>query len=273
MTLDEVLVAIAVEEADARGEVLDGASLLEQLDRLARGVRMPAVCPVHEAVARLNLHLFQSEGFAPAVDDYGHPDSSLLDRVLERRRGLPIVLCAVYMEVARRCGVRIDGVGFPGHFIVSPHDAEPRFFLDPYHGGRVLDEDRLRDQLARLRGRRVRDEELAAALRPVPLDHIAIRLNNNLKGAWLRQDDVEGAIRATCRLLAVEPRLAVEQRDLALMRVHAGRRDEAVAGLRDHLAGEPRARGVDALRRLLEELESGAGEVLASLEEPAEEEG
>lgn len=266
MTLDVILADIAVEEAAARGEVIHASDLLAQLDQLARGVRMPPTCSIHEAVARLNLHLFASEGFTAAVDDYGHPDSSLLDRVLERRRALPILLCAVYMEVARRCDVVIDGVGFPGHFLVRPADAQPPFFLDPYHEGRVIDEDRLRDQLARLRSRRVRDEELAAALRPVPLEHIRIRLDNNLKGARLREGDIEGAIRATRRMLEVAPDLPGEQRELAMMRAHQGRVDEAIAGLNTYLVRFPASRQADDTRALIEQLRAG-------LDEPAEEEG
>lgn len=265
MTLDTHLAAIAVEEAAARGEVVEADELLAQLDQLARGVRMPPTCSVHEAVARLNLHLFDGEGFVAAVEDYGQPESSLLDRVLERRRALPILLCAVYMEVARRCGVSFEGVGFPGHFLIRPASAEPMFYLDPYHRGRVVDEDRLRDQLARVRGRRVRDDELAAALRPVPLEHIRIRVDNNLKGARLRAKDVEGAIRATRRMLEVVPHLPGEQRELAVMRAHVGRVDEAVAGLTSYLAAHPDSRQAADLTALLAELQRS--------DEPAEEEG
>ncbi|MCB9672077.1 MAG: tetratricopeptide repeat protein [Alphaproteobacteria bacterium] len=252
--LDRVLARIAVEEAAARGEQVDEDALVTELDRLARGVRMPPTCPIHQAVARINLHLFDSCGFGPATDDYGHPSASLLDQVLARKRGLPIVLCLVYMEVGRRCGVELDGVGFPGHFLVSPRRAEPRFFLDPYHQGRVLDVDRLHDQLARLRRRRVRADELESALQPVGEEHIRIRLDNNLKGAYLREDDIDGAIRASARILAVSPHLQGEQRDLALMRVHQGRRDEAIAGLDAYLAAWPDAREADDLRALRDEL-------------------
>lgn len=255
--LDEVLAAIAVEEAAARGETVVADDLLGALDALAKGVRMPPTWTLTEAVARLNLHLFQTEGFGPAKEDYGQPESSLLDQVLQRRRGLPILMCVLYMEVARRVGVSVDGVGFPGHFLVSPRDGESRFFLDPYHEGRVLDPDRLREQLGRIRNRQVPADELEHVLRPVGPLHIQVRLNNNLKGAFLRQDDIDGAIRATARMLQVAPHLQGEQRDLALMRVHQGRRQEAVDGLLAYLDTFDAAPEREDLETLLAELEAG----------------
>lgn len=254
--LDRLAAAIAVEEAEARGEPLELEALVRQLDDFARGVRMPPVCPLPEAIARINLHLFDGEGFSPAEEDYGHPESSLLDRVLQRRRGLPILLCVVYMEVARRVGVTLEGVGFPGHFLVSPRDAEPRFFLDPYHRGRVLDTARLRAQLDRLRRRPIGLPELQLALRPVDTRHIQIRMNNNLKGAYLRNDDIDGAIRSSVRMLAVEPHLQGEQRELALMRVHQGRAHEAIDGLQRYLEAFPDAPERADLLALCEELRS-----------------
>lgn len=252
--LDRLTAEIAVEEAAARGETLSVSALLDGFDRLARGVRMPPRFDLPEAIARLNLHLFQTEGFGPAGDDYGAPASSLLDQVFARRRGLPILLSVVYLEVARRVGVELDGVGFPGHFLVASRDHEPRFFLDPYHQGRILDRARLRSQLDRLRRRPIGEPEFEQALRPVGAAHIRIRMNNNLKGAHLRADDLEGAIRASVRMLAVAPHLQGEQRELALMRLHQGRREEAVGGLETYLAAWPTAPERADLEALLEDL-------------------
>src|SRR5690606_13265031 len=98
--------------------------------------------------------LFRSLGFAGDVEDYGNPRNSLLDSVLDRRRGIPITLAVVLIEVARRAGVALEGVGMPGHFLVrAAGDGE--LFADPFHGV-VLDRAGCEKLFAALHGPRAR---------------------------------------------------------------------------------------------------------------------
>jgi regulator of sirC expression with transglutaminase-like and TPR domain len=103
----------------------------------------------------------------------------MLDAVLERRRGLPILLSVVYVEVARRAGVELAGVGLPGHFVVGHFGAAPALLLDPFAAGE------------RIQGGRA--EALARPWRP---HEIAMRMLNNLVGSFLRRGDIGRAIRA-----------------------------------------------------------------------------
>ena len=108
-----------------------------------RGAAGPSRCPRRPVPAGRSSRgvidlLFGDEGFRGDDDDYHHPDNSFLDRVLDRRRGLPILLSIVTAEVAARCGVCLAPVGMPGHFLLRDC-ADDDAFIDPYHGGRSID--------------------------------------------------------------------------------------------------------------------------------------
>lgn len=125
--LDEAALLIA---AHARPN-LDLASELALLDDLAAGCK-------ESTLDGLTHHLFDELGFRGNTENYGDPDNSYLDQVVRRRLGIPITLSVLTMEVGRRLGVALDGVGMPGHFLVR-HRTEPNVFLDPFGGGQRLD--------------------------------------------------------------------------------------------------------------------------------------
>lgn len=181
----------------------DPAATLRALDRLAAGVRMPPQVEPVEAIARLNVHLFDELGFAGDEDDYDDPRNSLLDQVIERRRGLPILLSVVYIEVAQRRGIAVDPIGYPSHFLVSPRDTEPRFFVDPFHGGRILREDVLRERLIEL-GDEGDDEALDQHLAAVTGRQVVVRILTNLWGSYKRRGDAPGVLRCLERLEVLE---------------------------------------------------------------------
>jgi regulator of sirC expression with transglutaminase-like and TPR domain len=123
-------------------------------------------------------------GFHGDREEYDHPDNSMLDLVLERRRGLPILLSVVYAETARRADVPLAGVGLPGHFVVGHFGAVPPLLLDPFDGGGRL------------------DPLTAPTVSPWVPTEIAMRMLNNLVGAYrLRRDLVRAVHAAELRLL------------------------------------------------------------------------
>jgi regulator of sirC expression with transglutaminase-like and TPR domain len=126
LPLDEAVLLVAAHDHD-----VDADAVRRQLDALAARCQAPTV----DAVVDL---LFGEEGFAGDDEDYHHPDNSFLDRVLERRKGLPILLSVLTAEVGARAGVCLAPVGMPGHFLVRDCADEDRF-VDPFHGGRRLD--------------------------------------------------------------------------------------------------------------------------------------
>jgi regulator of sirC expression with transglutaminase-like and TPR domain len=125
-------------------------------------------------------------GFQGDRENYDDPDNSMLDAVLATRRGLPILLSVVYIEVARRADIPIGGVGLPGHFVVAHFGGDPPVLMDPFERGRVL--------------RAAVGEEL---LRPWRPHEIAIRILNNLVGSYERRANLTAAIRAASMRLGL----------------------------------------------------------------------
>src|SRR2546430_14052765 len=110
---------------------------LAKLDDLAARSRVPKRGDGRRAVARLRDFLFEEQGFRGNADDYYDPRNSCLNDVLDRQLGIPITLAVLTMEVGRRVGLDIAGVGLPGHFIVSAAVGGRSVLLDPFHGGAV----------------------------------------------------------------------------------------------------------------------------------------
>ena len=142
--LDEAAARIASEEGG------DGTGVSAALDALAAGVGT-ARDPV-EQLARLVQHLFGEIGFRGDDEEYDHPRNSCIDQVLERRRGLPILLSTITMEVGRRIGLPLYGIGYPGHFLVGT-TTSPVLYLDPFDGGRLRRTTELVADLGRRLGR------------------------------------------------------------------------------------------------------------------------
>jgi regulator of sirC expression with transglutaminase-like and TPR domain len=218
---------------------LDITPQIRALDTLAEQITLRDGAPLFESIARLHVALFQGMGFQGDDEEYANPRNSLLNHVLERRKGLPILLSVVYIELGRRLGLAIDGIGFPGHFLVSPYDEENRFYVDPFHQGQILNQDNLADRLAEMLG----DRELDAAAwarftQPTDSMSILVRINNNLKRTWASQDNLAGALRAVERNLLLEPEALPEQRDRGMILAELGRLEESIEQLESYLQQE-----------------------------------
>jgi len=177
--LDELALSMAGELRGIGADAVRGA--LERLDalgaELAAALRAGAD-PEAEARACADL-LAVRHGFAGDAKQYDDPANSMLDLVLERRRGLPIVLSVVYVEVARRAGVALAGVGLPGHYVVGHFGASPPVLLDPFAGGAP-----------------VAGEHPPEQVRPWGAQETALRMLNNLVGSYRRRGNIAAAIRA-----------------------------------------------------------------------------
>jgi len=220
LVLDRALLLIAATLRDDPGIVGSG---LAHLDRLAES------CTEH-TVDGVVRHLFDGLGFAGDTDDYHNPENSMLDRVLDRRRGMPITLAAVMIETGRRLDVGLDGVGMPGHFLVRDR-TDPERFLDPYAGGVTRDRGECMARFDSIHGGKAAFDE--RFLDPVATRSVVTRVLNNLT-ASLRIRDPQ---RLDC-LLALRVQLTMappELRALAELCEGRGRYDDA-ARLLDRLA-------------------------------------
>jgi regulator of sirC expression with transglutaminase-like and TPR domain len=220
--LDEAVALIA---AHARPD-LEVARVLADLDALAD--EFPG-----EDAAALARHLFVDLGFAGNTVDYGDPRNSYLDEVLSRRLGIPISLSVVMVEVGRRRGVVVSGVGMPGHFLVRSDDETPPTWFDPFHGGRMLDEGACRDRFHEVRGADV--PFLPEYLEPAPTTEILRRMLANLARTLLGRDPSSAVWALRLRLrLRVTTR---ERHEVASLLGSLGRFGEAAAELDEVASG------------------------------------
>lgn len=210
---------------------------LEQLDVLASFVRRDM--PVAEVEARSPLPaadfmrvITEDLDFHGNREDYYDPRNSLLPDVLERRMGLPIMLCLVCIAIGRRIGVRIDGLGFPSHFLAVYRDAAGDTILDPFLG-LTLAPNEVERHLARVLGQPV---NLAPeAWRPLSPQEIALRILHNLRNAYLTAKDLPMVERVLDYLLAANPGEAQYWRERGLLHYRQQRWVDAHYDLRRYL--------------------------------------
>jgi regulator of sirC expression with transglutaminase-like and TPR domain len=215
--LDEAALLIAA----CAHEGLSVDDELARLDALAAAVPTPAAAVDVEAVRR---HLYVEHGFAGNAVDYYDPRNSFLNDVLTRRTGIPITLAVVLIEVARRCGVALAGVGMPAHFLVRAVD-DPAYFVDPFDGV-ALDEDGCRRLFVRVAGTSAAFDP--SFLDPVPTRTILARMLANLRSIYASTRDVVN-LAWVLRLRLALPDTAHDDERLELSRVlaAAGRPGEA----------------------------------------------
>lgn len=200
---------------------------------LAARERLRGVAGEEERLAALLRFVYEERGFHGDEEDYDHPRNSDLPAVLERGAGLPITLAIVLCELGRRVGVPLRGVGFPGRFLVR-FEGAPGVFIDPFQGGRRLSEQDCRELFRQVTGGKLRFHP--RWLEPAPGREVLARMLRNLKGAFLRRDQLERALEAITRLLLVEPDAVEELRDRGRLRLRrrdwSGARTDLVEYLR-----------------------------------------
>jgi regulator of sirC expression with transglutaminase-like and TPR domain len=239
---------------------LGHAPYLDALDDLAVGLRRqlgsgsPAAAP-----AVLGRYMGQELGFRGNAEDYYAPANSYLHEVLQRRGGLPITLSVIYIEVGRRAGLQVQGIGFPYHFIVGVSMDAETHYLDPFGGGRELTRADLAAQLCQTAGRVVPLEP--AMLRPLGKPAIIVRMLYNLKQAYLRRGELELALRVSNRLRALLPHDRNEQRDRSLLLYHLSRWQEARQAMTEYLALVASGPDATAIHGLLTTVEMVLGSV------------
>ena len=206
----------------------------------------------------INRHLFEELGYAGDHDEYYDPRNSYLNEVFERRLGNPISLALVQMEVARRLGVPLDGVSFPGHFLVRLPVDDGVLVMDPFNRGRPLDVDELRERaMPHLGGDAPDDEALQHILSPASHRGMLMRMLRNLHGVYTERGDWERAVRSADRLLRLSPNNAEALRDRGLGYLQLGHAHGARHDLSRYLQLNPTASDRDSLRERLIDLGRG----------------
>ena len=214
---------------DAMGELARRA-VERRVERTGDSSRLGCIRAVNEC-------LFDELHFVGNRDKYEDPRNSCLNEVLDRRTGIPITLCVVYMEVARRAGLHIDGVNFPGHFLVRCPEVTNRgsngLIIDPFHAGALLSEHDCRLLLQRQVGSEVAFNK--SLLAPTTRLQIVVRMLINLKRIYVHMRSFPQARDVTELLLAITPSALSELRDRGLLAYHLNDVSGALRDLQTYL--------------------------------------
>jgi regulator of sirC expression with transglutaminase-like and TPR domain len=233
---------------------LDPAAVGRELDALAeplvaRGI-MGRSAPAQAEV--LAEHLFGTLGFSGNSTDYYDPQNSFLDAVISRRTGIPVTLSILYVEVARRAGVRASPVGFPGHFLARVDDHDRRLVVDPFNGGGALDEVALAELLRRSGSKLRYSSEMISA---TPVRQVVARILMNLRGIYASRGDYARLMVILDRLIDLLPDADEELRDRGFLLGRLGAPDAAVMDLKAYVERLPHAGDVAEVRRWIEKFE------------------
>ena len=193
---------------------LDVAAYLARLEELGARLAQRLRDDAQPIASVLGQFLFTELGFKGNEDDYYDPRNSFLNDVLDRRTGIPITLSTVCIEVARRAGLSVAGVGLPGHFLIQVDGSGGQTLLDPFYGGTEMTEEDCQERLNRLYGGRVKIH--ASMLSPVDRKHILARTLRNLKAIYMKASDHPRALRTTQLLLDLNPYSGEDLRDRGL---------------------------------------------------------
>ncbi len=248
----EAAVAIAQDDEPA----LDVQGVLARVDELAVRLkrRIPADAVPLQRLRLLNRFFFQELGFAGNVNNYYDRRNSLMPAVLDSRRGIPITLAVLYVEIAAQSGLSAQGVSFPGHFLVKVQMPRGEVVIDPFSGHSLSRED-LQERLAPFLAQHglpgERDAPLAPFLQPAPGREVIARMLRNLKEIHRGHCDWERLERVQARLVVLMPQAWEERRDHALVLAELGAHERAAQALALYLQHQPDAADAAALRRHL----------------------
>jgi regulator of sirC expression with transglutaminase-like and TPR domain len=243
---------------------LDVFGLLSSIDTmgqdvvrmLKKGGNMPP--RPTQIIEKINEYLFNVQKFKPNTEDYYNPINSYLNIVIERKRGIPITLCILYMRVARSVNFKMYPVNFPGHFLIKHilEDNSGEIIVDPFNGGRIMDDYSLKALI-----------EQTYPQQSVPLTHalvekataaqVVIRMLNNVKGSYYEAQDIDRYNIANEMVLAIDQYNPDAVRDKGIVLLKKGDPLEALKVLNSYLEINPEAEDADDVLDIIHQIRSG----------------
>jgi regulator of sirC expression with transglutaminase-like and TPR domain len=228
---------------------LDVEAYLNELAAMAREAERFVRGDLDARVAGLCRYLFHEMGFRGNEKEYYDARNSYLNQVIDRRKGIPITLSLVAMAVGKGAGLRVEGVGLPGHFVAKAVDDGREIIFDPYHGGRILNPELCEQLVARVTG--VPFQATSQSLAPLPPGLFLLRMLTNLKGAYLRDRDFARAVRIIERIRQLNPADVHERRDLGVSLLNAGQPGRAIDHLEAYLSAHPDGQDAETVQQML----------------------
>jgi regulator of sirC expression with transglutaminase-like and TPR domain len=194
--------------------------------------------PLAARIDAVNRYLFGEIGFAGNREQFDDPRNSCLNEVMDRKKGIPITMAVIYIEVARRAGIRAEGVNFPGHFLVrcledlQTDDPPEGLIVDPFHSGAILDEAAVRKLLEPHMSEAAFDPSLLAR---ATRRQILVRMLLNLKKLYVKMHSFPQARATADALLALQPSSLADLRDRGLLAYHMNDFSHALRDLETYL--------------------------------------
>lgn len=238
---------------------LDVTALTRRVQDMAATLRdrVGVDAPLSAKLQALNHFLFVEEGFSGNHAEFYDPRNSYLNDVLDRKLGIPISLAVLQIECARALAIDLEGVSFPGHFLVRVPMDDGLLVMDPYHRGRSIGVDELRQRARPHFGDRdIDDQQLLQMLAPASNGAIVARMLRNLKGIYAEQQNWEKALRCTDRLITQGLSQTEDRRDRGMFYLRIGLGPRAVDDLRFYLQQSPEAGDAQEVRDALVEAAS-----------------
>jgi len=233
---------------------LNESLYLDRLDRMAAKVKleMTANTESEDIITKLNIILFEQEKFRGNRENYYDPDNSFLNRVLDRKTGIPITLSLIYIEVAGRLGLDVRGIGLPGHFITALYHASGKIFIDPFNRGEIRTVDECLEIVRKHMGN-------AAApdlhwLQPIGRKELLARMLRNLKLIYARQDNDVMLFRTIHWILTLQPEAPAELSARAMLYEAMGNPSRAVNDWERYIENIDDHRSITKIRAKIDNL-------------------
>jgi regulator of sirC expression with transglutaminase-like and TPR domain len=228
-------------------EDVDVEAYRHEVERMADRItaRLPKNADDKTRLAALNKYLFEEHGFHGSRGDYYNRSNSYLSEVIDDREGIPITLSVLYIELARRLGVRLEGVGLPGHFVVRhvPAKGEPQL-IDAYEGGQPLTREEAAKKVRDITDRPLREEHLKAVSKRA----IVVRMLHNLRNVAEEEKDKDGMLRYLSAIVAVDAEAVQERAMRMFLRYQTGDREGALQDVDWLLEHKPQGLDVERVR-------------------------
>jgi regulator of sirC expression with transglutaminase-like and TPR domain len=227
---------------------------LGKLDRLAAkasdllGSSMDTVSRLES----LSLYLSVKEGFNGDAKDYYNPDNVYLNRVLDRRRGMPISLSLVYMEVGLRLGIQFDAIGLPGHLVIRAITPERDYYIDAFHRGRVMSRSDCVEMVGKMYGDRVELHD--RFFEPYTKKQFLVRLLSNLKGIYSRSGEYSKALAAADRIALLDPSMGSNLKERSWIFQQMGQYKKAIEDLESYLKSWPQVEDAQQVKNQIQGL-------------------
>lgn len=228
---------------------LDPAPYIRRIEALSRRVMANIEYPgdAVQSIAALNHVLFDEEMFRGNTADYYNPRNSFINDVLDRKLGIPITLALLYMEVGRRAGFQLFGVGMPGHFMLKHYDVDGRsFFIDAFERGSVLSEEDCKRKIESIHSGQI-------TLRPeflfiVTRRQMLTRMLNNLRTIYLSRRDFRRALQVVDLILVIYPRSPEDVKQRAALRYNLNDYKGALNDFEEYVRMAPDASDAEEIR-------------------------